>query len=55
MFARTHTLPAASPPTAVRFAVFSAGSELISELTSAEPHGRTVTKADDGAVDRDQR
>src|SRR4051795_7895874 len=44
MFARTHTLPAASPPTAVRLAVFSAGTVLTNELISPEPHGLTAMK-----------
>ena len=43
MFERTQTLPLASPPTAMRFAVSSAGVVLISELISGDPHGRTVT------------
>src|SRR3954451_16482136 len=44
MFARTHTLPAASAPTAVRLAVFSRGAVLTNELMSVDPHGRTMTK-----------
>src|SRR4051794_11753637 len=44
MLARTPALPAASPPTAVRFAVFSAGTVLTNELIRPEPQGRTVTK-----------
>ena len=43
MFDRTQTLPAASPPTAMRLAVSSAGVVLINELISVDPHGRAIT------------